>query len=275
MSALCDLFFELSSEERMKILNTIKGERSKLTNLARTLGITNQECSRHVSRLADVGLVEKKPDGFIRLTSYANQVLTQLKSLDFSLRHRQYFLEHTTERIPSGFQMRLGELSNSQIVDDVMVVFNNIEKMYNDAEVCILRVTDRFMLTTMPYADKAFERGVTLRMLDPEDIVVPSNYKNTPKRDEALTNRQFLNNSINRCDFFLAMSEKGVAALSFPRTDGRFDYTGLTSSDPDFSKWCSDLFEHYWTESKPKEKDWLSRKIAERREQERYEKNQG
>ncbi len=159
--------------------------------------------------------------------------------------------------------MRLGELSKSQLVDDVMVVFRNIEKMYDEADLYVLRVTDRFMLTTMPSADKALKRGVTQRMLDPEDIVVPSDFKNTPKYDEALANRQFINRSITRCDFFLAMSEKVVAALSFPHIDGRFDYTGLTSDDPDFIKWCEDLFEHYWTESKKKNFDWLPRKIAE------------
>ena len=253
----------------MKILNIINAKRSKLTQIAKALGITNQECSRHVSRLITVGLVEKNPDGNIQLTSYANQVLTQLKSLDFSLRFRKYFLEHTMERIPPGFQMRLGELSNSQLVDDVMVVFKNIEKMYDEADVYILRVTDRFMLTTMPSADKALKRGVTQRMLDPEDIVVPSDFKNTPKYNEALANRQFINRSITRCDFFLAMSEKGVAALSFPHTDGRFDYTGLTSRDPNFHKWCKDLFEHYWTNSKPKVRDWLPRKIAESLEQQK------
>ena len=169
--------------------------------------------------------------------------------------------------------MRLGELTNSQLIDDIMILFKNIEKLYDEADDYILRVTDRFMLTTVPYAEKAFERGVTQRMLDPEDIVVPSDFKNTPKYDEALASRQFINHSITCCDFFLAMSEKSVASLSFPRIDGRFDYTGFTSNDPEFHKWCIGLFEHYWSKSKPKELDWLPRKIAESKKQQIQLKN--
>ncbi len=267
MGELCDLLFELSSEERIGILRMIKGRRNKITSLARDLQITNQECSRHISRLASVGLVVKDPDGVLKLTPYAAQILIQLKSLEFSTRHRKYFLEHTVERIPLTFQMRLGELSNSQLIDDLMIVFKNIEKMYVEATDYVLRVTDRFILTTIPYVEGAFERGVRQRLLDPEDIIVPPDYSNTLRLDEALRSGQFINHSVRSCDFFLAMSEKGVASLSFPRLDGRFDYTGLMSIDPEFHKWCSDLFEHYWAESKSKGRDWLPRKVAESREQ--------
>ncbi len=216
MGDLCDLLFELSSEERIGILRMIGERRSKLTSLARELQITNQECSRHISRLASVGLVAKEPDGVIKLTPYASQVLTQLRPLEFSTMHRDYFLGHTIERIPPMFQMRLGELSNSQLIDDVMVVFKNVERMYMEAEEYVLRVTDRLMITIVPYAEKAFERGVKQRLLDPVDIVVPPDYRNTPTYDEALRSGQFVNHTMESCDFFLAMSEKGVALPKLP-----------------------------------------------------------
>jgi len=267
MSDLCDLLFELSSEERIGIIRRIKVEQCKLTHLARDLGITNQECGRHVSRLINVGLILKEPNGSLRLTSYANQILTQLRSIEFSSRHRRYFLDHSVEQIPTAFKFRLGELSNSQFIDDVMIVFKNIERMYVEAREYVLRVTDRYMLTTIPYGERAFERGVKQRLLDPEDIILPPDYKNTPTYTKALEKRQFINNSMRRCDFFLAMSESGVAALSFPHPDGRFDYTGFTSRDPEFHTWCRELFEHYWAESKPKDWDWLPKRLAESREQ--------
>ena len=186
MSGLCDLLFELSSEERVKIMRLIGREKSKLTSIARALGITNQECSRHVSRLAQVGLVAKEPDNGISLTPYANQVLSQLRSLEFSSRHRQYFLDHTIAGIPTHFQARLGELNNSQLLDDVMVVFKNVENMYEEAGEYLLRVTDRFMITILPYGERAFDRGVTQKLLDPEDIIVPHDYRNTPRYEEAI-----------------------------------------------------------------------------------------
>jgi len=260
-----DIFFELSSIERVNILRFIKSEPTRLTSLAKSLGITLQECSRHVGRLTSLGLVVKDSAGVIRLTPYSNQILTQMKSLEFSTRHRDYFIDHTTEHIPPSFQMRIGELSDSLLVDDVMVVFKNIEKMYTEVEEYVLRVTDRLMLTTIPLLEKAFERGVKQRLLDPEDIVIYPDYRNTPKLDEALDSGQFIDHTVKSCDFFLSMSEKGVASLSFPRIDGRFDYLGFTSTNPDFHGWCLDLFEHYWATSKPKSREWLSKKLAESR----------
>ncbi len=261
MGEFCGLLFELSSEERVNILRVLGGGRSKLTCIAKSLGMTNQECSRHVARLIQAGLLAKEPDGGIGLTPYANQVIGQLRSLEFSTRHRQYFLEHTVDGIPARFQARLGELNNCRLVDDVMVVFKNIENMYVEAGEYALRVTDRFMLTMIPRVEEAFDRGVVQRLLDPEDIVVPRDYRNTPRYERAMREGQFINRSIKRCDFFLAMSEKGVASLSFPRLDGRFDYTGFASSDAEFHAWCRELFEHYYALSKAKSWDWLARKL--------------
>ena len=58
--------------------------------------------------------------------------------------------------------------------------------------------------------------------------------------------------SIESIDIFLAMSEKEVGGVAFPRTSGEFDYLGFTSKDSKFHKWCTDVFKHYWSLSKPK-----------------------
>jgi len=42
------------------------------------------------------------------------------------------------------------------------------------------------------------------------------------------------------------MSEKEVAALAFPTTEGRFDYFGFTSKAEGTHRWCSNVFQYYW-----------------------------
>ena len=46
------------------------------------------------------------------------------------------------------------------------------------------------------------------------------------------------------------MSEKEVALLSFPTSDGKFDYVGFTSTDNLFRAWCLDVHQHYWKQAK-------------------------
>lgn len=42
--------------------------------------------------------------------------------------------------------------------------------------------------------------------------------------DKAWRESKHLTNELEHVDVFLARSEKEVASLAFPRTDGRFDY---------------------------------------------------
>ena len=39
---------------------------------------------------------------------------------------------------------------------------------------------------------------------------------------------------------------RGLALLSFPKRDGRFDFFGYSSSDEGILSWCRDLFLHCW-----------------------------
>lgn len=53
MENLCGLLFELSSAERMNMLNSLRNERLKLSHLAKRLDMTVTETSRHLQRLSD------------------------------------------------------------------------------------------------------------------------------------------------------------------------------------------------------------------------------
>lgn len=47
------------------------------------------------------------------------------------------------------------------------------------------------------------------------------------------------------------LCDDSQAAVMFPRTDGEVDMTTLfVSEDARFCRWCSDLFDHYWTGAK-------------------------
>ncbi len=51
---------------------------------------------------------------------------------------------------------------------------------------------------------------------------------------------------LDKLGVFLYMSEKEIAILSFPYSDGRFDYLGFASKDERTHRWCKNLFDYYW-----------------------------
>ena len=114
-----DLMFEVSNEERVRILEAIKEERSSFSGLARRLDITTQEVSRHFNRLMEAGLATRDRDGYPRLTPFGTLVLNQLEAVQFTNYHQDYFVSHVTEGLPGGFLSRFGELAGMRYQDDV------------------------------------------------------------------------------------------------------------------------------------------------------------
>jgi len=63
MERLSNLFFELSHEDRLVILHTLREKPLKLTMIASKMKISSQEAYRHIQRLVDSGLVAKTTEG--------------------------------------------------------------------------------------------------------------------------------------------------------------------------------------------------------------------
>ena len=73
MESLCDLLFEVSNEDRLRILRELHAREMNVTTLARAIEVTTQEVSRHLSRLT-----EKNPYGPYRLTPFGVLTLSQI-----------------------------------------------------------------------------------------------------------------------------------------------------------------------------------------------------
>jgi predicted transcriptional regulator len=250
MEHLSDLYFELSNEDRLRILESLRVRPNTVTGLSRELGLTNQECSRHLSRLAEAKLTRRSPEGDYSITPYGALSLELQRSQGFVAEHLDYFNTHSLGGVPSGLMMRFNELSGGELVDDIMVVFHNIESMLKEAEDHIWSMADQYIASTVPLAREAFKRGVTNKAIDlkgyqppPEllDIVTPEDAETwyTAQAEGRLEMRM-----LEEVDVFLWMSEKEVAAVS--TVEGRFDYKGFTSRDERAIRWCEELFLHHW-----------------------------
>ncbi|MCJ7732279.1 winged helix-turn-helix domain-containing protein, partial [Candidatus Bathyarchaeota archaeon] len=103
-----DVIFEFSNEERVKMMKALTGEKTSFSGLARSLGITTQEVSRHFNRLLESGLATRNTDGHPCMTPYGLMVLRQLDGVNFTTDHREYFETHDASALPDKFLGRLG-----------------------------------------------------------------------------------------------------------------------------------------------------------------------
>ena len=115
MEALCDLLFEFSNEERLKILFELEKGPKNLTSIAKDLDFTSQGTSRNIARLVETSIIRRNPDGEYELTPYGSVSLKLLSSYEFLSRNRQYFLSHDVSVLPYQFINRIGELNASSL----------------------------------------------------------------------------------------------------------------------------------------------------------------
>jgi len=255
---LCSVLFELSNQDRLRILHQLDKGAMNVTNLARELGLTVQECSRHVSRLDDVGLTEKDVEGLLHVSPYGRLVLKQLLGLKFTSRYRDYFATHSLAHLPRESVLRIGDLAASSYVGDISAAFHSVDKMIQEAEEYVWSITDQHLVSTYPLLRDALERGVKVKEIEAKGWVVHPKLtqewyaKDAMRQDflRARTTGLLEERMLERLDVYLYMSEKEVAAVAFTLPDGGFDYLGFTATDQRSHKWCRDLFQHYWDKAR-------------------------
>jgi len=264
LERLCDLYFELSNEERLNILYSLREENMNITTLAQRLDVTTQECSRHMSRLSDIGLVQRNPDGAYSLTPYGRLTLRLIPGQLFASTHHRYFNTHTLEYLPSGLVSRIHELSESRFTEDVWVTFSILENLFKEAEDYVWMIHDQYLLNILPLGVEALRRGIRFRSIDPArkeehrrlDAERP-NYISAEDEEyllQAWREGRLETHLAEVIQVFLYATER-KAIVAFPLIDGSFDYVGFATESPDGLSLCRDIFEHYWSQGSPPTQD--------------------
>ena len=247
-----DLLFELSNEDRYKILQNLTEQENNVTSIARNLSITTQEASRHLNRLHENGLVEKNANSEYCITEYGKMVLRQSAGLIYTSSNREYYTNHLIPNLPTAYVSRLSELDESRLVNDVMVIFALIERIIDEAEEYIWRLTDRYNMMSLPKLEAATKRGVKFRLMRTKHFQFPPDWPGVGVilKDARLVGL-FDAKISHDANLFIAMNEKEVAVVAFPMENNVFDYRGYTSTDLDFHNWCRELYQYYWDRAEP------------------------
>jgi predicted transcriptional regulator len=273
MERLGDLYFELSNEDRLKILYKLQETPMNVTKISRELDITTQECSRHITRLSTAMLVERSPDGEYYLSQYGRLSIRLIAGQRFVSDHREYFLNHTLEKLPLEFVSRVGELQGGKLTDNVMLFFNLIEDLIKESQEYFWFVHDQYLPSILPLGAEAMRRGVTSKSVELKTKAPGRNLNSIRPEyidlaDENLFIKLWHDGKIvphfsDEVHIFLYVSEK-EALIAFPLTIGGFDYIGFSGRDPTFHKYCSDLFNYYFSSAVPPDPTTIDEKIHSR-----------
>ena len=254
LEQLTGLYFELSNPDRVRILQVLQNAPEKLTELATTIDTTHQQCLRHLKRLTEIQLVEKNQDGLYHLTSYGDLVLQLTPSLSFVSNNSEYFSNHSLSHFPNEFVSRIGDLSKSALISNVMEALSEVESIIKASEEYINVIIDKRTRSIRPYIADAIRRDVQLKSISITsytptlDVKRDINFRDEQDIIQAETTGAVMVADQTVFQVYLYLSEK-TAFIAFPHNDDSFDYTGFLSSDPRAVKFCGDLFEYYWSKT--------------------------
>jgi len=248
---LGDLFFELSNEDRLKILDRLRAESSRLSHVSKELSLNLQETFRHVNRLDDAGLVRKDVEGLYHLTPFGEMILGYVRDLEFMTQNRDYFIDHTSSLLPSGFVKQLGALSEGTRTDNVMEFLHLIENLIQGAENYVWLKVDQYPINALGSIVEALNRGVRIRIIEKREMTSgPYLTLDSPELLEAMARARSTplveQKVLDEIDALLFLSEH-IGLIAFPTIKGDFDYRGFIIKDESGLKHCGELFEHYWT----------------------------
>ncbi len=232
------VLFELSSNRRANILFEIEKENLKMQQIAKSLDMTVTETFRHLQRLSEAKLVEKKSDGAYAITSLGNLTTGFLSGFNFILKNSDYFLEHDVSCLPYEFVNRLGELSNAEFCKEAMSGFNRVRRMVLNAEKYIWSIAEQVDSSHIEPTQQKVAKGLDFKFIMQQDLA--KTFVNA-KDTEVLMGSRY----IQRIPVTLVINEK-EATVVFRRNNGVMDYMGLFGTDEKFRRWCQDLFVYYW-----------------------------
>jgi predicted transcriptional regulator len=250
MENLSALLFELANVDRLEILHELEEASMKLTNISKKLDLTMQETSRHLQRLCDAYLTEKKSDGAYHITEHGKNVLSLLPGLEFLVEYREYFISHRIDHLPREFIVRIGVLQGSKLLDNPVLAFQKVNTIIEEAKEEVSFVSDQVPTGSIPLFESAVKRGLKMRTLMPEKMArpdLPDSY--LPHYDENDMERMYLGWS-KSISFVGVISEK-AAVVGFPTLEGKMDYMAFYTTEVPAIRWCNDLFMYYWNQVEP------------------------
>jgi len=242
-TGLARFLFELASEERLGILAAISEKPLRHAQIARRLGMTDSETTRHLNRLTVAGLVTKGPQSEYEPSNLARLVSADFPFFRFLLAHREFLLNHNVLVLPPGFVERLGALSGGVLTKGTYNVVATQERSLRSAKRRIWVLSEQAFEQALPILREKASGGADVRVIRPREISQDPVPLSAVKRNYPLR-------LLGEARIFLAVVDD-VAGVCFPNLHGEVDMATMVFLDDRVGcKWAEDLFLHFWNEAR-------------------------
>jgi predicted transcriptional regulator len=254
-SLVSDLFMELASHARFLILMSLSRTPARMSSLAREFDTTVQEVYRNLNRMIKAELV-RRHEGIFYITEYGRMVLNQISYFVFLKRYSAFLESHSLieSGIPSKFLHRIGSLGNCRIVNSETAVFQHLKKLESSADHTLkVMVAQGWPEEGQIFIEKA-GAGVSIFLIVGHNTIIPKNVTERigPSIEKLTSQGLFSRGMLEKVGAAVYIADNKQAALMFSGEKGEVDMSILLSSDdPLFCEWCSDLFDYFWQHSKP------------------------
>ena len=121
-------FLEVSSEQRLNIIQLINEKKLRLSELVKLLDATTPEVHRNLERLEKSGFILKDSESHFVLTTLGQIVLSLIPNFAFIIENKKYFIEHPIDSLPQKFILRLGQSFDGKLISSDVSVFESLEK---------------------------------------------------------------------------------------------------------------------------------------------------
>ena len=166
------LLFEVSNEIRYRILLLLQRKAMRITEIAKEQRLNHPEIRRHITRLRDIGLIERDVDGYYHLTPYGETTILLFQEFEFISANSEYFETHSLAEVPTRFVKQIGELDGSTCLRNAMDFFRYTENLFKESREQVWILVDQFPMNSLSTIVETINRGVKFRIIEPKERVL-------------------------------------------------------------------------------------------------------
>ncbi|UCE14819.1 MAG: ArsR family transcriptional regulator [Candidatus Heimdallarchaeota archaeon] len=220
---------------RLKMLDLLGGGSQALADIAQNLELSKPEISRHLAKLRELNLVEKR-DKIHHLTGLGEVILNLTSPIEFIINNYDYFMNHKVD-LPFSFIRDIDSLMNSELLSGTGYFISKIEEIREKT------ANEAKMMVDQPFpgSDTQIEKGL---------LIVPTYAKSENLNLELLhkTCNYFEIRTLPIINLSLGIIDRKYGFLLFPeRITGKIDYNYAFYVTDDMGlDFLSRLWDYFW-----------------------------
>ncbi|UCG01972.1 MAG: ArsR family transcriptional regulator [Candidatus Heimdallarchaeota archaeon] len=224
---------------RLKILEILGEGSQALATIARGLDLSKPEISRHLTRMRELNLVEKK-DKVHQLTNLGEVILNLTSPIEFVIHNYDYFMNHKID-LPTSLIRDIDSLMNSELMSGTGYLMSKMDEFRSNITNEVKMMIDQPFPGTSVYIEKAL-------------LIVPSYAKSENLNLEILQEycKYFEIRTLPIVNLTLGILDRKYGFLLFPdRIIGKIDYNhAFTVGDEMGLDFLSRIWDYFWEKAK-------------------------